>query len=382
MNRSSPLVALLLLSAIACRSPAPAPPAAAQSDPRVAELRETCEQFRRERGIVGMAVAVLDHGRVVLDESLGLADRERDLPVDSATLFRLGSISKPVTATIAMQLVDEGRLDLDAELDPAVPALAGRLPDTTLRHVLSHTAGIRHYRMDRRDNTGDFKTTTEALDLFLGDPRLFDPGTKYSYSTHGYTVAVAALEHTTSETFVDLVRRRVRDRAARTLDCEVLAEEKPQRSALYELRGEAPAILATQREDNSWKYGGGGLESTALDLARFGEAVRTASIVSERGRDEMWKPAALADGSEAGYGLGWRYAADRGQIHHTGSQQGAHAVLAIVPTEGWVIAVMTNTLGGKPQELVPRLRELLSAALVNCRRYSRTRARSPRAQAR
>jgi CubicO group peptidase (beta-lactamase class C family) len=364
MTWSRGLASLVFLAAFACRAPAPVPPAASAPHPLVADLRQACEGFRGERGIVGMSVAVLDDGRIVFDESLGLADREAGLPVSSATLFRLGSISKPVTATIAMQLVDEGRLDLHAELDPAVPALAGRLPDTTLRHVLSHTAGIRHYRLDRRDNTGDFKTTTEALDLFLDDPRLSEPGTKYSYSTHAYTVAVATLEHVTGESFVELVRRRIRDRAAPTLDCEVLAERKPDRSALYEVKGEDPAILETQREDNSWKYGGGGMESTALDLARFGEAVRTASIVSERGRDEMWRPVTLPDGTSTGYGLGWRSAADRGEIYHTGSQQGAHAVLAIVPADGWVIAVMTNTLGGKPQELVPRLREILAASAV------------------
>ena len=190
---------------------------------------------------------------------------------------------------------------------------------------------------------------------------LFEPGTKYSYSTHGYTVVVAALENATGETFVELVRRRVRDRAAPTLDCEVLAEPKPARSSLYEKKGDALATHDAVREDNSWKYGGGGLESTALDLARFGEAVRTAAIVSERGRDEMWTPVKVRDGSSSSYGLGWRWAAERGEIHHTGSQQGAHAVLAIVPAEGLVIVVMTNTLGGKPQELVPRLREILAS---------------------
>lgn len=354
---------LLFLAASACQVSAPAPTTAPTSDPRIESLREASEHFRRERGIVGMAVAVLDDGRVLFEGTLGFADREAGLPVSSATLFRLGSISKPVTATIAMQLVDEGRIDLDAELDPTVPLLAGRLPSTTLRQVLSHTAGIRHYRLDRRDNLTELKTTEEALALFLDDPRLFDPGTKYSYSTHGYTVAVAALEHSTGESFVELVRRRVRDRGMPTLDCEVLADAKNDRSALYELRGEQPAVLHAEREDNSWKYGGGGMESTALDLARFGDAVRTASIVSERGRDEMWKSATLSDGSEAGYGLGWRSAADRGEIYHTGSQQGAHAVLAIVPAEGLVIAVMTNTLGGKPQDLVAELRELSSIAV-------------------
>ena len=312
-----------------------------------------------------MAVAVLDDGQVVLDAGFGLADRERDQPVDGATLFRLGSISKPVTAAIAMQLADEGRLDLDAQLDPLVPALAGRLPGTTLRHVLSHTAGIRHYQPGRKDNSTEHRTTAEALDLFLDDPRPTAPGATYSYSTHGYTVAVAAIEHATGERFVDLVRRRVRDRGMPTLDCEVLAEAKAGRGALYEAVEGGPALLEPEREDNSWKYGGGGMESTALDLARFGEAVRTAAIVSAAGRDAMWTPATTTDGVPSTYGLGWRRADDRGEIFHTGSQQGAHAVLAIVAGEGLVIAAMTNTHGGKPQELVAKLRGILAGAATS-----------------
>jgi len=362
--RRARIAAGLALAAAACgrSSQPPLQPGAPALDARESALREACESFRVEHGIVGMAVAVLDDGRLIFREDFGLADRERNRPVDAATLFRLGSISKSVTATIAMQLVDEGRIDLDRELDPLVPLLAGRLPGTTLRQVLSHTAGIRHYRPDRRDNTAEHKTTAEGLDLFLGDPRLSAPGTAYSYSTHGYTIAVAAIEHATGQDFVELVRRRVRDRGMPSLDGEVLTEAKPDRSALYEFVDGGPALLEAEREDNSWKYGGGGLESTALDLARFGDAVRTAAIVSPAGRDAMWTPVTLPDGTSTGYGLGWRRADERGEVFHTGSQQGAHAVLAIVPAEGLVIAAMTNTHGGKPQELVPRLRELLAAA--------------------
>ncbi|MBI5364828.1 MAG: beta-lactamase family protein [Planctomycetes bacterium] len=325
------------------------------------ELRTACATFRERQEIVGMSVAVLEHGRVAFAEAFGFADREREKLATRDTLFRLGSISKPVTATIAMQLAEEGKLDLGADLRQFAPDLASRLPRMSMQDVLSHTAGFRHYRAGRVDNSTTHRTTHEALELFLADPLLSAPRAKYSYSTHGYTVAVDVMEHVTKQSFVDLVRARVRDRVAPTLDCEVLTEAKPARSALYEKKESGDVLHSAVREDNSWKYGGGGMESTALDLARFADAVRTGKLVTAAGRDAMWHATTLADGTTSNYGLGWRLEPALGEVMHTGSQQGANAVLVIVPEDELVFVVMTNTLGTKPQALVPRLRELVRA---------------------
>lgn len=355
------LVLALTIAGAACRSTRGAPEPVVAASPATESLRYACESFRADNAIVGMSVAVLDHGRVVFAEAFGHADREQEKPATRDTLFRLGSISKPVTATIAMQLAEEGKLDLGADLRRFAPDLATRLPRMRMQDVLSHTAGFRHYRDDRVDNSTTHRTTQEALELFLGDPLLSAPQAKYSYSTHGYTVAVDVLEHVTGKSFVDLVRERIRDRVAPTLDCEVLTDAKPERSALYEKKQSGEVLHHAVPEDNSWKYGGGGMESTALDLARFADAVRTAKLVTAAGRDQMWSPTTLADGSTSNYGLGWRLEPSLGRVMHTGSQQGANSVLVIDREDERVFVVMTNTLGTKPQELVPRLRDLIRA---------------------
>lgn len=355
----------LALVGSACRSPAAATEPVVALTPAAAELRAACSAFREDQGAVGMSVAVLQRGRLVFAEAFGHADRERGELATPGTLFRLGSISKPVAATLAMQLVEEGKLDLDADLRASAPHLEARLPRMSLAQVLSHTAGVRHYLPGRVDNSTEHRTTQEALELFLGDPLLSVPGTKYSYSTHAYTIAVDVMEHATGKGFVELVRVRVRDRGMPTLDCEVLTDAKPARSALYEKKRSGGKVLHhAVPEDNSWKYGGGGMEATALDVARFGEAVLAAKLVTAAGRDRMWTPTRLADGSTSNYGLGWRLAPERGEVLHTGSQQGANAVLVIVPEEELVIVVMTNTLGTKPQELVPTIRTRVSSSPI------------------
>lgn len=309
-----------------------------------------------------MAVAVIDDGKVSFDEGFGEADRDAQRKVDTNTLFRLGSISKPVTAVIAMQLVDEKKLDLDGDVRERIPAIAELFPRLSMRQLLSHTAGIRHYRPDRKDNSTEPRTTAQALELFIRDPLLFEPGAKHSYSTHGYTLVAAALENASGRSFVELERARIRARELPTLDCEVLSDPKPARSALYDLDPLGVAAHSTPPENNSWKYAGGGMESTARDLARFGDGVLHARLVSAAGRDALWTRTILDDGQKIGYALGWRVSNDGNEIHHTGSQQGAQSVLTIVRDQDLVIAVLTNTNGTKPQELVPRLRALLVPA--------------------
>lgn len=341
-------------------------------DARVLELRGECEKFLALQHAVGMGVAILDDGKVVLDAAFGFADRETKRAASTDTLYRLGSISKPVAAAIAMQLVDEKKLDLDADVRAQLPGVAARMQPTTLRQLLSHTAGIRHYLDGRKDNSTEHKTTAQALELFVGDPLVAPPGTLYSYSTHGYTLVHAVLEAASKKSFVELVRERIRARGLASLDCEVLTEPaKPARTALYEL-DEKPAGAAEEtsavreaklcgpREDNSWKYAGGGMESTVLDLARFGELVRTAKLVSESARDALWTRTKLNDGKEIAYGLGWRISPDGSVVLHTGSQQGAQSVLLVVPGAGLVIAVMTNTSGTKPLELASKLQQQLA----------------------
>jgi serine beta-lactamase-like protein LACTB len=327
------------------------PPVTARSD----ALHNLATRFRAEQGVVGLRVAVLEDGELVYHGGLGFADREQQLPTTPQTLFRLGSISKPVTAAIAMQLVEQGKLDLDKDLRAYSPELEGKLAPLTLRQVLSHTSGIRHYAPGRIDNSTKLRTTREALELFVDDQLLFEPGAKYSYSTHAYTLAAHVLESASKQPFERLVRERVAKRGAPSLDCEKLRDDKPQRTKLYnKVAGGEPALQAIP-EDNSWKYAGGGMEATVLDLARFGHLMLDDKLVTRASRERMWAPTTLADGTTSDYGLGWGLDAKRGRVSHSGSQQGCHCALVLDVEKRRVVAVMMNTLGGGAPKLADQL---------------------------
>lgn len=321
-------------------------------------LRAECATFLEKSGVVGLSVAVLDEGDVVFQSAFGWRDREAKLVAEDTTLFRLASVSKPVTATIVMQLVDAGRLELDVGVAKYVDGLEPEIGALTLRRLLSHTSGVRHYRADRKDNGTPFVSTRKALDLFVGDPLIAAPGEKYSYSTHAFTLVVAAVESAAKKDFVEILRENIAARGAATLDCEVAGSTKAARSALYEKTPLGVVLRSEPREDLGWKYGGGGLESTALDVARFAQAVSNATLVSAKSRDTMWTRAKLSDGKSVDYGLGWGVGDSGRVISHTGSQQGASSSLAIVREQGLIVVVLSNTSGGEAPALGKTLRAI------------------------
>ena len=329
---------------------------ATQVDAKIESLRATCVAFAKEHGTVGMGVAVIDDGRVVLDAAIGFSDREAARPARTSTLYRLGSISKPVCAAIAMQLVEQRLLTLDHKIGDYVSDLPETVEQLKLSQILSHTSGVRHYAVGHPDNGTTHRSMRDALQLFVNDPLLFAPGAKYSYSTHAYTLVAAAIESKTKRDYVEVVSERMH-RFAPTLSCEVVSESKPERASLYNRSDSGEVVASPVREDNSWKYGGGGLESTALDLARFGQAMLDGKLVSAKSRATMWSPTMLADGSKSDYGLGWRLAPDGSAVFHSGAQQGCHSMLILVPAEGVVIAVMSNTQSCGAPELGQALRE-------------------------
>jgi CubicO group peptidase (beta-lactamase class C family) len=298
----------------------------------------------------------------VFEGAFGERDREAKLAAEPGTLFRLASVSKPVTAAVAMQLVEKGELDLDASVSRFVEGLEPKLGALTLRRLLSHTSGLRHYRADRADNGTVHRTTREALELFAHDPFVAEPGTRYSYSTHAFTLAVAAIEGASKRDFRTLLRENVAAKYAPALDCEVAGEAKSARSALYEKLPAGIVMRSEPRENLSWKYGGGGLECTAADLARFANAVASAKVVSEASRDALWTRTKLADGTSVDYGLGWTVGDKAKLASHSGSQQGASSSLSVAIERGLVIAILSNTQNGGAPELAPKLREHLARA--------------------
>ncbi|XP_068169182.1 serine beta-lactamase-like protein LACTB, mitochondrial isoform X3 [Antennarius striatus] len=280
-----------------------------------------------EVGAPGVVVGVSVDGAPVWCEGIGYADLENRVPCSPQTMFRIASISKPLTTAAAARLCEEGKLDLDASVQKYVPEFPqkqfdGQNVTITPRMIMSHLSGIRHYEKDackvkesmekakrllkvpvREDDKAQaateknpkdkesvqpqkdedfasvefylkdkFESVTEALDLFKDDPLIFRPGTTYLYSTHAFTLLSAVMERAAGRSFLDLMMNMFHELG---MVNTVPEENDPiiyHRSRNYHFNKKG-RVVNCPYVDNSYKWAGGGYLSTVGDLLLFGNAL-------------------------------------------------------------------------------------------------------------
>jgi CubicO group peptidase (beta-lactamase class C family) len=313
--------------------------------------RAVLAQMEKEE-LVGVAIGVIEDNRVVYLKGYGFEDRERSVPLDpERTMLRWASLSKPLTAVVAMQLVEEGVLGLEDDVRRWVPDFPDKGATIRVRHLLSHQSGIPQYqkgkvfpRVRDHDTPHPYADVELALDTFSESPLLFPPGTKYGYSTHAYILLSAVVQRAGGKAFYEQVRERVMKPLGMTnLTPDWQWEDIPHRAVGYRWKKKEGVVLAPDT-DVSWKLGGGGFLSTVADLARFVEGVMNDELVRLETRKKMWTKQRLAKGKVTEAGLGFVIAKDdqgRTKIIHNGSQEGAATRMMIYPAEKRAVVVMT-----------------------------------------
>jgi CubicO group peptidase (beta-lactamase class C family) len=331
--------------------------------------------------IPGISVAVYLDGAVRYAKAFGFADLEHRVAATPTTRFRTASVAKPLTATGVMLLAERGRLDLDAPIHTYCASFPQKPWAVSARQLLGHVAGVRHYsKTGESTGTEHFFTIAESLRLFSHDPLLFEPGTKYAYSTYGYSVLGCAIEGISRMPYADFMQQNVLAPSGMShtaLDEHYLVV--PERARGYQLLTEeayrslpaAAQRIARPNEvynavlhDTSMKIPGGGWLSTSVDLVTFAAAMMDGRIVKPETRDEMWTSLKTADGKDTGYGLGFgvRVADGRLLISHSGNQAGASSYLVISPARKGAIAIMSNLEDAPLAELARELIGILHAS--------------------
>ena len=344
------LIAGLLVGGVSARVGASTPPrpgscrdwlSASSFKQQIAAARPLVARLKSAFAAPGVAVAVAADGKLVWSSTCGFANRERRLPVTRTTRFRIGSVSKPITAVATARLVQQGRLDLDAEIQRYVDFPPKAWP-ITLRQLGGHLAGIRHYRGREALSTRPYPSVTASLAIFARDPLVARPGTRYAYSSYGFNLVGAAVERGAGQQFgaaVDgLVLRPLGMRATR-LDAPRVAG----RARFYEITARRRAVLAP-RVDLSNRYPSGGFVSTAEDLVRLGTGVTDASFVDPAMQSVLLTSQRTTSGERTGYGFGFEVGdSPVGPVAgHTGNVVGGTSFLFIHPRTRVVVAMTTN----------------------------------------
>lgn len=335
-----------------------------------ARIESTVSNFMATSKAPGISAAVVQDGEFVWSAGFGMADLENSVPATSQTLYRLGSISKPITATAAMALWEHGKLDLNSPVQKYCPAFPQKPWPVTTRELLGHLGGIRYYNVPELPysvsqtdpevgNTRHFENGIEGgLKFFANDPLVAQPGTHFNYSTQGYTLAGCALEGASGETYADYVHESV------LVPAGMVQTRPDDRFAVIPLRtrfyskDKSGAVVNAEFLDSSYKLPGGGWLSSAPDMARFEVAILKDRLIRSATREIMWTQTMPSDGlGRMAYGLGWQFGVIDGirDVGHGGSQQGTSTAILIAPDSRDGVVVLTNSDGTDASGLATRL---------------------------
>jgi serine beta-lactamase-like protein LACTB, mitochondrial len=343
--RTLRVAAALLVGLIASVFRAAEPPPASEAQQRAREQARALVQREMAPKVPGMSAAVAIDGKLVWSEGFGYADVAAKKPVTPTTRFRIGSISKSLTAVGLALLVEQGRVDLDAPVRNYVPEFPDKGVVITTRQLAGHLGGIRHYRGNEMFLNKPFTNSVSAFSIFAHDPLEAPPGRKYVYSTYGWTVISAVMEAAAKQDFVAYMDAAVIQPLGLT---HTRADRKgaadPERTEFYQSNA-AGAFVVAPAVDNSYKWAGGGYLSTSEDLVKFGSALLQPGFLKAETLVLLFTPQKTADGKRTTYGVGWNVGTDahgHRYMMHTGGSIGGTSALFLHPETRTVVALVCN----------------------------------------
>jgi serine beta-lactamase-like protein LACTB, mitochondrial len=320
----------------------------------VAQGQQIARAGLTEQNLPGLSVAVGASGDIVWAEGFGWADLEKRIPVAPNLRFRIGTASTVLTSAAVGLLLEKNRLKLDDEIQTYVPEFPEKRWPVTLRQLMGHLAGVRNDGGDEGPLLSmRCERPVEGLQPFKDRALLFEPGTRYRYSSYGWILVSAAVEAAADEPFLSFMRRRIfQPLGMNHTEADSATEPISDRATFY-----FPRFAANPRYgpdlmrpiDYSCYSGSSVFLSTPSDLVRFGMAVNGGTLLQPATIQWLQASQILTSGQETGYGLGWdleTVALAGEQTHVVGhdgeSLGGMVASILIFPEHGIVVAVTSN----------------------------------------
>jgi CubicO group peptidase (beta-lactamase class C family) len=344
MKPTQLVLAALLLALVA-------PPAV-----RADEVDAYIQARLMEQSIPSLSLAVIKDGNVVKAQGYGLANVEHNVPAKPETVYHSASVGKQFTATAVMMLVEEGRLGLDDKISMYLDPIPDAWQDVTVRHLLSHTSGIKTYSYNPQLDLNFRQDYTEAelLQKAASLPPDFAPGAKWSYSNTGYVLLGMIIRKATGEFYGDMLQKRVftplgMDTARIVNEADIV----PNRAAGYRLVGR-------ELKNQNWvspslnTTADGSLYLSVLDMAKWDAALYTEKLLKRSSLEQTWTPVKTADGKTNTYGFGWQLRDANGHkiVEHTGSWQGFSTVITRIPDDKLTVIVLANLAQVNARQLI------------------------------
>ena len=295
------------------------------------------------RHIPGVALKIIQRSVDVKTACYGLANLELGVPVTTNTVFEIGSVTKQFTAVCILLLQQEGKLSIEDHIDLYLKNTPAAWTKITIRHLLSHTSGIKSYTgldgFEWRQHL-----TQDQFIKSIGQHNLeFTPGASWKYSNSGYNLLGYIVENVSGTNYWQFLR----DQILQPFGLNATADRNPgviipNRAAGYERTNH---LHINRDYDLTDVFAAGALVSTIEDLAKWSMVLDSTSLLTATSKAMMWKPQVLNDGKPTKYGLGWitEEVENRHVIGHGGSTSGFSASIQRFPEEQLTVILLTNT---------------------------------------
>jgi len=321
-------------------------------------------EMARQR-IPGLSLGVLRGDSVLLARGYGEANVEHHVPATDSTVYQSGSVGKQFTATGVMLLVEEGKVALDDPVTRHIPELPASWRAITIRHLLSHTAGIPDYTDSTLDYRRDY-TEDDLVRLAAGLPLAFAPGERWSYSNTAYALLGILIRRVTGTFYGDLLRERIFAPLGMG-DTRIISE-----SAIVPRRADGYRLVNGVLQHQEWvapslnTTADGSLYLTVRDLAKWAVNLNHPVVPSAASLAACWTPIPLNGGGTYGYGFGWAVHPQRGFRHvgHGGSWQGFRASIQRYPDFGITVIVLANLAQARVEAMSQQIAGILEPALT------------------
>lgn len=308
------------------------------------------EQFKP--GETGCAALVARKGQIIYKKAFGMADLELDVPMKPDMVFRIGSVTKQFTAVAILQLMEQGKLNLDDEITKYIPDYPTHGHKITIEHLLTHTSGImnftslqEYFKFSRQDLMPE-----EIIDIFRNKPMDFAPGTRWSYSNSGYILLGYIVEKASGKPYREYIEENFFKPLGMTGtfygDNSKIIKN---RASGYQPSGDK--VVNASYVSMLVPYSAGAIESTVEDLFRWNQALHSGKIISKESLAKAHTEYKLADGKGCGYGYGWFIAQLQGTpaVEHGGGINGFLSYSVYLPDEDVFVAVLSNSNGKSPE---------------------------------
>jgi len=315
-----------------------------------------CYKTFRKNNYPGLAVAVSKGGEVIFSEGWGYADIETKKSIDpDKSMFRVGSISKTLTAAGLQLLVQEGEVDLDADISNYVDYFPKKRYDLSVSQVAGHIAGVRHYNGPLEMlNNKYYPTVKEGMEIFMNDSLLYEPGEKFSYSSYGWNLISAIVEEASDTPFLDYMQAQVFDRFGMDQTAAEIRSDLPADLVSFYIHNMVGNNVTAPSVDNSYKWAGGGFIATATDILKFSHQMHHHEAIDGDLLDKFQTPLILNNGKQTNYGLGWASNTDkkgRRWVGHSGGSVGGTSMYLFYPDHDLTVVTLVNLSSARMDQL-------------------------------